>query len=242
MTKARRGRALALAAVAVIVSLSILWLGSTIAAQSPEARPLIVQFYSPLQGSSVGVGGRFYLVAVNVFSADPRLVAYPEISINPTVRINATLVVAFTSNYTARGPVEGVSAGAGAPVFGLGKNEALPGLVVIFNNTPPALGGPGRNLANLFQFTGFQDRLDIGGRTVYRYVQTVWQVGAPLWCGWTKAVAAIVADKNDNGLLDDAPDTLPDLNGDGVVDERDLALFGVASNIAVVTFYVPCPS
>lgn len=241
MDSGGRGKAIALAALAITISLSMLWLGGVIAAQSPEVRPLIVQFYSPLQGSSVGVGGRFYLVAVNVFSADPRLVAYPEISINPTVRINATHVVAFTSNYTARGPVDGISAGAGAPVFGLGRNEALPGLIVIFNNTPSAIGGPGRNLANVFQFTGFQDRLDIGGRTVYRYVQTVWLVGAPLWCGWTKAVAAVVADKDGNGLLDDAPDTLPDVNGDGVVDERDLAAFGVASNIAVVTFYVPCP-
>ncbi len=234
-------RAVALSVVLLITIASATFaLTQILRAQSPEALT-IVQFYSPLPRSSVGVGGRFYLVAVNIITSDPRIVAFPEISINPTVRINATTLVAFTANYTARGPVDGVSIGAGPPVFGLGKNEALPGLVIIFNNTPTALGGPGRNLANLFQFTGFQDRLDLGGGVSYRFMQTVWIVGAPLWCGWTKALAAIVSDRDGNRLLDDAPDTVPDANGDGVIDERDLAALGFASNIASVIFYVACP-
>ncbi|MEM1611102.1 MAG: hypothetical protein QXQ57_05610 [Sulfolobales archaeon] len=238
----KRNTAIALAiSAAVLLSIATFALVSTLAAQSPETST-VVQFYSPLPRSVVGVGGRFYIVAINIITTDPRLVAYPEVSINPTVRINATLAVAFTANYTARGPVDGVSIGAGSPVFGLGKNEALPGLVVIFNNTPTAMGGPGRNLANLFQFTGFQDKLDLGGRTVYRFIQTIWIVGAPAWCGWTKAIAAVISDRDGNGLLDDAPDTVPDVNGDGVIDERDLAALGVASNIATVVFYVPCPS
>lgn len=233
-------------AVALIISILAIMASATLAltqilrAQSPEALTT-VQFYSPLPRSSVGVGGRFYLVAVNIITSDPRVVAFPEISINPTVRINATTLVAFTANYTARGPVDGVSIGAGPPVFGLGKNEALPGLVIIFNNTPAALGGPGRNLANVFQFTGIQDRLDLGARASYRFIQTIWIVGAPSWCGWTKALAAIVSDRDGNGLLDDAPDTVPDANGDGVIDERDLAALGLASNIASVIFFVACP-
>jgi hypothetical protein len=52
----------------------------------------------------------------------------------------------------------------------------------------------------------------------------------------------IISDRDGNGLLDDAPDTVPDVNGDGVIDERDLAALGVASNIVSVIFYVPCPS
>ncbi len=228
-------------ALATLISTATFALVNTLVAQSPETST-VVQFYSPHPRSVVGVGGRFYIVAINIITSDPRLVAYPEISINPIVRINATLAVAFTANYTARGPVDGVSIGAGPPVFGFGKNEALPGLVVIFNNTPAAQGGPGRNLANIFQFTGFQDKLDLGGRTVYRFIQTIWIVGAPAWCGWTKAIAAIISDRDGNGLLDDAPDTVPDVNGDGVIDERDLAAHGVASNIASVIFYVPCPS
>jgi hypothetical protein len=239
----RRNHVIALLAAAIILSLitSTFALTSLLKAQSPEFRT-IVQFYSPLPGTVAGVGGRFYLVAINIFTTDPRLVAYPEISINPVVRINATTAVTFTSNYTARGPVDGVSVGAGAPVFGFGRNEAIPGLVVVFNNTPTALGGPGRNLANLFQFTGFQDKLDFGGRTLYRFIQTIWIVGAPGWCGWTKAFAAVVSDRDGNGLLDDAPDTVPDANGDGIIDEKDLSALGLASNIATVVFYVPCPS
>jgi hypothetical protein len=227
-------------AFVILISTATFALVNTLVAQSPETST-VVQFYSPLPRSVVGVGGRFYIVAINIITSDPRLVAYPEISINPVVRINATHAVAFTANYTARGPVDGISIGAGPPVFGVGKNEALPGLVVIFNNTPTALGGPGRNLANLFQFTGFQDKLDLGGRTIYRFIQTIWIVGAPTWCGWTKAIAAIISDRDGNGSLDDAPDTVPDVNGDGVIDERDLAALGVASNIASVIFYVQCP-
>jgi hypothetical protein len=238
----RRNIAIAITiAFVILISTATFAMVNTLVAQSPETST-VVQFYSPLPRSVVGVGGRFYIVAINIITSDPRLVAYPEISINPVVRINATHAVAFTANYTARGPVDGISIGAGPPVFGVGKNEALPGLVVIFNNTPTALGGPGRNLANLFQFTGFQDKLDIGGRTIYRFIQTIWIVGAPTWCGWTKAIAAIISDRDGNGLLDDAPDTVPDVNGDGVIDERDLAALGVASNIASVIFYVPCPS
>ncbi|MDT7888910.1 MAG: hypothetical protein RQ885_08040 [Desulfurococcales archaeon] len=238
----RKGAAIAVVVISLLMLSALVYTAVNILkAQGPE-NPTVVQFYSPLPRSVVGVGGRFYIVAINIITSDPRLAAYPEVSINPTVRINATHLVAFTANYTARGPVDGVSIGAGPPVFGLGKNEALPGLVVIFNNTPAALGGPGRNLANLFQFTGFQDKLEFGGKTVYRFIQTVWIVGAPAWCGWTKAIAAIIGDRDGNGLLDDAPDSVPDVNGDGVVDERDLAALGVASNIASVVFYVPCPS
>ena len=227
-------RVIALGVVLLVAMASTsLALTQILRAQSPEANT-IVQFYAPLPRSSVGVGGRFYLVIVNIITTDPSLVAYPKLSINPTVRINATTLVAFTTNYTARGAVDGVSIGAGPPVFGLGKSEALPGLVVIFNNTPTALGGPGRNLANLFQFIGIQDRLDLGGRVAYRFIEAVWIVGAPSWCGWTNAFAAIVINNN-------APDIVPDANGDGVIDGRDLAALGLASNIASVTFYVPCP-
>lgn len=222
--------------IIVIIALALvpasLFLARISEAQTSRS-PTFVMFYSPLPGSSVGVGGRFYLVVINVITTDPRITVYPEISINPSIRINATTLVTFTTNYTAIGPVDGVSIGAGAPVFGLGKNEAFPGLVVIFNNTPAGLGGPGRNLANLFQFTGFQDRLDIGGRTLYRSIQTVWMVGAPLWCGWTKALAAVVSNNS-------APDIVPDSNGDGVIDEKDLEALGLASNIASVVFYVKC--
>lgn len=209
-------------------------------AQSPEGRTVVI-FASPLPISKVGVGGRFYIVDIRIITTDPRLVAFPEISINPFVRINATHVVGFRSNLTAIGPVDGVSIGAGPPVFGPGRNEALPGLVVLFNNTPAALGGPGRNLANLFQFTGFQDTLRLDGRPFSRYIQTVWIVGAPAWCGWTKAIAAFITDRDGNGKLDDAPDIVSDVNRDGVVDERDLRDLGVASNIARITFFVPCP-
>ena len=50
--------------------------------------------------------------------------------------------------------------------------------------------------------------------------------------------AAIAADKNGNGILDDAPASVPDSNGDGVVNEKDLRSFGLASNIEKADFFI----
>lgn len=43
---------------------------------------------------------------------------------------------------------------------------------------------------------------------------------------------------NGNGIFDDAPDVISDLNGDGVVDEKDLKLLRVASNIKKDMFFI----
>ena len=47
-----------------------------------------------------------------------------------------------------------------------------------------------------------------------------------------------VADKNGNGVFDDAPDVVPDADGDGIVGTRDLKAFGVASNIERRKFFI----
>ena len=40
-----------------------------------------------------------------------------------------------------------------------------------------------------------------------------------------------VAELNHNGIYNDAPDVVPDSDGDGLVGVRDLKAFGVASNV-----------
>ncbi len=41
-----------------------------------------------------------------------------------------------------------------------------------------------------------------------------------------------------NGIFDDAPEVISDLNGDGAIDEKDLKLLRVASNIKKVKFLI----
>jgi len=117
--------------------------------------------------------------------------------------------------------------------FGPGKDESFPGLVVLLSTTEIG-AGPGQNLAGLFNLTGFTDRS--AGETE---VWATWIVGAPLFGeGESTAYVAIAADKDDNGVFDDAPGAVPDSDGDGDVDKKDLRAYGVASNIEEVPFVI----
>jgi hypothetical protein len=49
---------------------------------------------------------------------------------------------------------------------------------------------------------------------------------------------AVAADKNKDGIYNDAPAVVPDANGDRRIDAADLKAYGVASNIAVVPFQI----
>jgi hypothetical protein len=50
--------------------------------------------------------------------------------------------------------------------------------------------------------------------------------------------AAIAADKNGDGIYNDAPNAVPDSDGDGDVGRKDLKAFGVASNIEKADFFI----
>jgi len=95
--------------------------------------------------------------------------------------------------------------------------------------------GPGTNLANLFNLTGITNRT--ADKTE---IWDTWIVGAAI-AGKdvdTTVTVAVIADLNKNGVYDDAPDVVKDMNGDGVIDAKDLKLIGVASNIKTVTFHI----
>lgn len=51
-------------------------------------------------------------------------------------------------------------------------------------------------------------------------------------------MVAVAADLNGDGIFNDAPDVVPDANGDGVVDAKDLKAIGLASKVAQVTFSI----
>ena len=67
-----------------------------------------------------------------------------------------------------------------------------------------------------------------------------WIVGAPSFGKNVHSVlrVAVAADKNKDGIYNDAPAVVPDANGDGRITGVDLKAFGLASDIAVVPFRI----
>jgi len=117
--------------------------------------------------------------------------------------------------------------------FAPGKDESFPGLIVLLSTTEIG-AGPGQNLAGLFNLTGFTDR-----SVRETEVWATWIVGDSLFGeGRSTAYVAIAADKDRNGVFDDAPAAVPDADGDGDVDRKDLKKFGVASNIERIPFVI----
>lgn len=122
--------------------------------------------------------------------------------------------------------------------FSTGHDDRNPGLVVLTsttNSTTPGFSGPGTNLANLFNLTGVTNR-----SAQETELWDTWLVGAPI-AGQdvdTVLTVAEMADLNHNGIYDDAPDVITDVNHDGKVDANDLKATGVASNIVTVPFHI----
>jgi hypothetical protein len=122
--------------------------------------------------------------------------------------------------------------------FSTGHDDRNPGLVVLTsttNSSTAGFSGPGTNLANLFNITGVTNR-----SAQETELWDTWLVGAPI-AGQdvdTTLTVAEVADLNHNGIYDDAPDVVTDVNRDGKVDANDLKAIGVASNIVTVPFHL----
>ena len=77
----------------------------------------------------------------------------------------------------------------------------------------PSDRGSCQNLADAFNLTGVTNRVE-GGTEIW----DTWIIGAPLFGRNTPSTiwVAEVADLNQNGIHDDAPDVVPDVNHDGI--------------------------
>jgi hypothetical protein len=116
--------------------------------------------------------------------------------------------------------------------FAPGVDEKLPGLIVLLSTT--TIGAKNaQNLANLFNLTGFTNQET-------NEIWDTWIVGAPSFGKNVRSVlrVAVAADKNKDGIYNDAPAVVPDSNHDGRINAIDLKAYGVASNIAVVPFEI----
>ena len=172
-----------------------------------------VKIFAPHSGDQAGLGSRGWFVDLR---ADFDV---------PLARTGFTdLQLTGPGAHAATAPFPGT--------FSLGQDDRFKSLIVLVSTNQ---AGPGANVANLFNLTGVTDQ-----HADDTQIWDTWIVGAPNFGRNVDATifAAIAADKNHDGIYDDAPDTVPDANHDGVVDERDLQAFGIASNVEHVDFHI----
>ena len=116
--------------------------------------------------------------------------------------------------------------------FAAGVDEKVPGLIVLVSTSTIGARNA-QNLANLFNLTGFTNQKT-------NEIWDTWLIGAAAFGRNVHTVlrVAVAADKDRDGIYNDAPAVVPDANADGRINAADLKAFGVASNIATVPFEI----
>lgn len=187
-----------------------------------QRTPVAVDIVTPSRGDNSGQAGKGWIVDLSI--------SYPggPAGVKASGFTTPQLTGPATHNNVAPFPGS----------FSPGRDDRLPGLVVLGSTTTSTVAGfsgPGTNLANLFNTTGFTNRT---ARTTD--VQDTWIVGAPILGSGvdTTLTVAVVADLDGNGTYDDAPAAVPDANGDGTIDAKDLAALGLASKVETVRFHL----
>jgi hypothetical protein len=191
-------------------------------ANGGDKNPVKIEVFAPERHSNAGIEGKGWFVDMEIdFPGGP-----------------GGLAQSGFTGFQLTGPAGHNNVAPFPGAFSTGHDDRNPGLVVMTattNATTPGFSGPGTNLANLFNITGVTDR-----SAHETELWDTWIVGAAI-AGQdidTTLTVAEVADLNHNGIFDDAPDVVTDLNKDGVVDAKDLKAFGVASNIVTVPFHI----
>jgi hypothetical protein len=218
---------LAAAAVAGLVGTSLPGASAAVpvAAKAPvaqgQAKPVQIEVFSPEARNNVGIQGAGWFVDMEL--------SFHGKSLQQT---------GFTG-LQLTGPGVHANAAPFPGAFSTGHDDRNPGLVVLTSTTitDPTTGfsGPGTNLANLFNVTGVTNRT-----AAETDLWDTWIVGKPI-AGQdvnTTLTVAEVADLNHDGIYNDAPDVITDVNHDGRIDAKDLRALGVASNIVTVPFHI----
>ncbi|MDI3418154.1 hypothetical protein [Streptomyces luteolus] len=195
--------------------------GSAAGREPNEDRPVEVEVLAPADGDVAGAEGKGWFVDLEV--------SYPG---GPD-----GLRRAGFSGAQLTGPAGHNNVPPLPGTFSPGQDDRLPGLVVLGSTTiddpDRKFAGPGTNLADLFNVTGISDRSADATR-----LWDTWIVGDSIMGkdADTVLTVAVVDDLDHNGVYDDAPDVVKDLNGDGRVDGKDLKALGVASKVEKVRF------
>ena len=180
-------------------------------ASRQAASPVQVEVFAPRTGDIAGKQSKGFLVDLAL--------RYPSLA-------------ASGADFQLTGPTTHQNQAPFPGTFAPGVDEKLPGLIVLLSTTTVGAKNA-QNLAGLFNLTGFTNR-----RT--NEIWDTWIVGAPSFGRNVRSVlrVAVAADKNKDGIYNDAPAIVPDANDDGHINAVDLKAYGVASNIVAVPFQI----
>jgi hypothetical protein len=173
--------------------------------------PVKVQIFAPRPGDVVGKQSKGFFIDLAL--------QYPSLASS-----GADFQLTGPGTHQNQAPFPGA--------FAPGVDEKLPGLIVLLSTS--TLGAKNaQNLANLFNLTGFTNQKT-------NEIWDTWLVGAPVFGKNVRSVlrVAVAADKNRDGIYNDAPATIPDANHDGRINAVDLKAYGVASDIVAVPFQI----
>jgi len=210
MTTSRRTLTVAAAAAALTVAAALV---APVVSAAVGATAVDLKVFAPHGGDNAGVGGAGWVVDLGI--------DYPS------------LAAAGFSGPQLTGPGGHANIAPFPGTFSPGADDHLPGLVVLVS-TSRVGAGAGQNVANLFNLTGVTHRAGGDAR-----IWDTWIVGGPNFgSGPSELTVAVIGDRNQNGVYDDAPAVVPDANQDGRIDRADVAALGVASEIRTVDFTI----
>ena len=205
----------------LLTALSLVALAAVVAATATAAAdgrvskkaasPVQVQVFAPRTGDIAGRQSKGFFVDLAL--------RYPSLAAS-----GADLQLTGPATHQNQAPFPGA--------FSPGVDEKVPGLIVLLSTS--TIGAKNaQNLAGLFNLTGFTNQTT-------NEIWDTWIVGAPSFGKNVHSVlrVAVAADKNHDGIYNDAPSVVPDANHDGRINAVDLKAYGVASNIAVVPFEI----
>jgi len=173
--------------------------------------PVKVQVFAPRPGDAVGKQSKGFFVDLAL--------QYPSLA-------------SSGADFQLTGPGTHQNQAPFPAAFAPGADEKLPGVIVLLSTSTVGARNA-QNLANLFNLTGFTNQ-----RT--NEIWDTWLVGASLFGKNVRSVlrVAVAADKNKDGIYNDAPATISDANRDGRINAIDLKAYGVASEIVAVPFQI----
>jgi hypothetical protein len=207
----------------LLTALSLVALAAVVAATATAATngkknasrtansPVQVQVFAPRTGDVAGKQSKGFLVDLAL--------RYPSLA-------------ASGADFQLTGPTTHQNQAPFPGTFSAGVDEKVPGLIVLLSTTTVGAKNA-QNLAGLFNLTGFTNQKT-------NEIWDTWIVGAPSFGKNVRSVlrVAVAADKNHDGIYNDAPAVVPDANHDGRINAIDLKAYGIASNIAVVPFQI----
>ncbi|MCI0504576.1 MAG: hypothetical protein L0Z73_00555 [Gammaproteobacteria bacterium] len=219
MSKSRNGRARLTAAMLAVagtaMSMTAQAGGYESGMKKHDDTAVQVTMFAPAKGDRVGIGGRGWFVDL-------------------AIEFDTTLDKTGFSNFQLTGPAGHNNIDPFPGTFSTGADDRLPGLIVLVSTTTSGAMSC-QNIANLFNLTGVTNVTESEVE-----LWDTWLVGAPNFGVDTQSdiYVAVADDLNGDGIYNDAPGAVPDSNGDGICNTKDLKAFGVASNIAKTRFYI----